>query len=349
MKFFLKFAVMEYTAKQLAEILDGKLEGNEDVKISGFSRIESGKRGTLCFFANPKYEQYVYTTNCSLLIVNEDFEPSQPVTPTLLRVKNAYEAVANLLEYENARKRTFRRHRALFSRVRLSAKLGKRVYVGDFAYIGRKARIGDCTRICEQVYVGDGVTIGNNCIIYPGVKIYHSCRIGNGCIIHAGAVIGADGFGFAPTAAGYEKIAQIGNVVIDDNVEIGANTTIDRATMGSTHVHQGVKLDNLIQVAHNVEIGEHTVIAAQTGIAGSTKLGSHNMIGGQVGFAGHISVGDNNKIGAQTGIPNNVDDNNILMGYPAVPARDFARQAVWVKKLGSLYADVAEIKKKLND
>ena len=327
---------MEYTAKQLAEILDGKLDGNEDVKISGFSRIESGKRGTLCFFANPKYEQYVYTTNCSLLIVNEDFEPSQPVTPTLLRVKNAYEAVANLLEYENARKRTFRRHRALFSRVRLSAKLGKRVYVGDFAYIGRKARIGDCTRICEQVYVGDGVTIGNNCIIYPGVKIYPGMVIGNNVIIHSGAVIGADGFGFAPTPDGsYKKIQHSGNVIIEDDVEIGANTTIDKSQIGSTIVRKGVKLDNLIQIAHNAEIGENTVMAAQCGVAGSTKIGRNCMFGGQSGFAGHITVADGTKCSAQSGIQSSVkQEGSTLMGSPAIPNFKYMRSYAIFKASG---------------
>ena len=316
---------MELTASQLAELVKGTVEGDSNVIINNFAKIEEAKQGCLTFLANPKYTHFIYSTDASAVLVRNDFVPEQHINATLIRVADPYATLADLLNFVNSQMATEKVGIEQPSFVSDGVSLPDDIYLGAFAYIGKGAYIG------------------------KHVKIYHSCRIGNGCIIHAGAVIGADGFGFAPTAAGYEKIAQIGNVVIDDNVEIGANTTIDRATMGSTHVHQGVKLDNLIQVAHNVEIGEHTVIAAQTGIAGSTKLGSHNMIGGQVGFAGHISVGDNNKIGAQTGIPNNVDDNNILMGYPAVPARDFARQAVWVKKLGSLFADVAEIKKKLND
>ena len=336
MKFFLKFAVMEYTAKPLAEILDGKLEGNEDVKISGFSRIESGKRGTLCFFANPKYEQYVYTTNCSLLIVNEDFEPSHPVTPTLLRVKNAYEAVANLLEYENARKRTFRRHRALFSRVRFSAKLGKKVYVGDFAYIGRKAKVGDYTKIYENVYVGDGVTIGSHCIIYPGARIYPGMQIGDNVIIHSNAVIGADGFGFAPLEDGtWKKIEHTGNVIIEDDVEIGANTTIDKSQMGSTIIHRGGKIDNLCMIAHNVEISENTVMAGQSGIAGSTKIGRHCILGGQVGIAGHLTVADNTSFGAQAGLQGSVKkEGQAFMGSPAIPYMDYMRSYAQFKKAG---------------
>ena len=340
---------MELTASQLAELVKGTVEGDSNVIINNFAKIEEAKQGCLTFLANPKYTHFIYSTDASAVLVRNDFVPEQHINATLIRVADPYATLADLLNFVNSHMAKEKVGIEQPSFVSEGVSLPDDIYLGAFAYIGKGAYIGKHVKIYPQVYVGDGVTIGDNVILYTGVKIYHSCRIGNGCIIHAGAVIGADGFGFAPTAAGYEKIAQIGNVVIDDNVEIGANTTIDRATMGSTHVHQGVKLDNLIQVAHNVEIGEHTVIAAQTGIAGSTKLGSHNMIGGQVGFAGHISVGDNNKIGAQTGIPNNVDDNNILMGYPAVPARDFARQAVWVKKLGSLYADVAEIKKKLND
>lgn len=318
---------MEYTAQQIAEILNGRVDGNPDAKITGFARIESGKPGTICFFANPKYEQYVYTTRCDILIVNEDFVPSQSVNPTMIRVKNSYEAVASLLEYVSAQKRAYRRHRALFSRVRLSAKLGKQVYVGDFAYIGRHAVIGDRTRISEQVYVGDNVKIGSNCIIYPGVKIYPGMVIGNNVIIHAGAVIGADGFGFAPTPDGsYKKIQHTGNVIIEDDVEIGANTTIDKSQIGSTIIRKGVKLDNLIQIAHNAEIGDNTVMAAQCGVAGSTKIGRNCMIGGQSGFAGHLSIADGTKCSAQTGVISNVkQEGTTLMGTPAIPYHNYMR------------------------
>ena len=337
---------MELTASQLAALVRGTVEGDSNVIINNFAKIEEAKKGCLTFLANPKYTHFIYSTEASAVLVRSDFQPEQPVNATLIRVADPYATLAELLNFVNsqmAEKTGVEQPSYVSEGVELPAD----IYIGAFAYIGKGVSIGKQVKIYPQVYVGDGVAIGDNVILYPGVKVYHGCRIGNGCILHAGVVIGGDGFGFAPTANGYEKIAQIGNVVIDDNVEIGANTTIDRATMGSTHIHQGVKLDNLIQVAHNVEIGEHTVIAAQTGIAGSTKLGSHNMIGGQVGFAGHITVGDKNQIGAQSGIPNNVGSGNVLMGYPAVPARDFARQAVWVKKLGSLYADVTEIKKNL--
>ncbi|MGN1245958.1 MAG: UDP-3-O-(3-hydroxymyristoyl)glucosamine N-acyltransferase [Muribaculaceae bacterium] len=338
---------MELTASQLAELVKGTVEGDRNVIINNFAKIEEASKGCLTFLANPKYTHFIYSTKASAVLVRNDFTPEQPVEATLIRVADPYATLADLLNFVNSRMAAEKSGIEQPSFVSDGVSLPADIYLGAFAYIGKGVTIGKHVKIYPQVYVGDGVTIGDNVILYPGVKIYHGCRIGNGCILHAGVVIGGDGFGFAPTPDGYEKIAQIGNVVIDDNVEIGANTTIDRATMGSTHIHRGVKLDNLIQVAHNVEIGEHTVIAAQTGIAGSTKLGSHNMIGGQVGFAGHITVGNHNQIGAQTGIPNNVGDNKMLMGYPAVPVRDFARQAVWVKNLGSLFADVAHIKKKM--
>lgn len=318
---------MEYTAKQIAEILEGRVDGNPDARITGFARIESGKPGTICFFANPKYEQYVYTTKCDILIVNEDFAPSAEVHPTMIRVKNSYEAVAALLEYVSAQKRAFKRHRSIRSRVRCSAKLGKKVYVGDFAYIGRRAVVGDCTRISEQVYVGDDVKIGSHCILYPGVKIYPGMVIGNNVIIHAGAVIGADGFGFAPTPDGsYKKIQHTGNVIIEDDVEIGANTTIDKSQIGSTIIRKGVKLDNLIQIAHNAEIGSNTVMAAQCGVAGSTKIGANCMIGGQSGFAGHLTIADGTKCSAQTGVISNIkQEGTMLMGTPAIPYSNYMR------------------------
>lgn len=337
---------MELSASQLASIVRGTVEGDGNVIINNYAKIEEATKGCLTFLANPKYTHFIYSTEASAVLVRNDFEPEHPVSATLIRVADPYATLAELLNLVNsqiAEKCGVEQPSFVSEGVNLPGD----IYLGAFAYIGKGVTIGKHVKIYPQVYLGDNVAIGDNTILYPGVKVYHGCRIGSNCILHAGVVIGADGFGFAPTPDGYEKIAQIGNVVIDDNVEIGANTTIDRATMGSTHIHRGVKLDNLIQVAHNVEIGEHTVMAAQAGVAGSTKIGKRNMVGGQVGFAGHITIGDNNQFGAQSGIPNNVGNGNRLMGYPAVNALDFARQAVWVKKLGSLYGDVADIKKQL--
>lgn len=325
---------MEYTAKQLAEILDGTVEGNPSAKITGFARIESGKPGTICFFANPKYEQYVYTTQCDILIVNESFVPAGPVHPTMIRVKDSYAAVASLLDYYHAQKKSVRRYRGLTCHIPLfSAKIGRKVYIGDFTYIGRNTKIGNCTHIGEQVYVGDDVTIGCNCIIYPGVKIYPGSVIGNNVILHAGVVIGSDGFGFAPLSDGsYRKIQHNGNVIIEDDVEIGANTTVDKSQIGSTIIHKGVKIDNLCQIAHNVEIGEHTVMAAQSGIAGSAKVGSHCVIGGQSGIAGHITVCDYTTIAAKTGVISDVKEpKQVLMGYPAIPHRMYLRSYAMFK------------------
>lgn len=318
---------MEYSARQIAQILGGRVEGNADVKIKGFARIESGKPGTICFFANPKYEKYVYTTNCDVLIVNEDFVAAGPVHPVLVRVKDSYAAVAALLEYHNAQKKKICRHRGLHCQIRVSARLGRKVYVGEFAYIGKHARIGRGTHVGENVYVGDGTVIGENCFIYPGVRIYPGMVIGSNVIIHSGAVIGSDGFGFAPLEDGsYRKIQHTGNVVIEDDVEIGANTTIDKSQIGSTIIHKGVKIDNLCQIAHNVEIGEDTVIAAQCGIAGSAKIGRRCMIGGQCGIAGHIVIADDTKLTAQSGVQGNVrEPGQMLMGTPAIPYHNYMR------------------------
>lgn len=318
---------MEYTAKQIAEILDGRIEGNPNIKIKGFSRIESGKPGTICFFANPKYEQYVYTTNCDLLIVNESFVPAGPVHPTLIRVNDAYSAVAALLDYHAAQKKNIRRYRGFACHVNFSAKLGRKVYIGDYTYVGSKARIGYGSHISEQVYIGENVTIGSNCHFYPGVKIYPGCVIGNNVILHSGVVIGSDGFGFAPLPDGsYRKIHHSGNVIIEDDVEIGANTTVDRSQIESTIIRKGVKIDNLCQIAHNVEIGENTVMAAQSGIAGSTKIGKNCVIAGQCGIAGHLTIADKTTITAQSGVQGSVKDpGQILMGSPAIPYRLFMR------------------------
>ena len=327
---------MEFTAKEIAEILSGTVDGDPDIKVSTFARIESGKPGAICFFANPKYEQYVYRCQADIIIVNKSFEPKEPVQATMVRVDDAYAAVASLLDYVTAKKRQYKRYRGLRSRVRLSARLGKKVYVGDFAYIGKKAQVGDYTRICENVYIGDDVKIGSYCIIYPGVRIYPGMVIGDNVIIHANAVVGSDGFGFAPLEDGtWKKIEHTGNVIIEDNVEIGANTCIDKSQMGSTIIRKGTKIDNLCQIAHNVEIGANTVMAAMGGIAGSAVIGEHCIIGGQVGIAGHIKIADNTSIAAQAGIMGNVKTSGqALMGTPGIPLREYLRSYAVFKKAG---------------
>ena len=327
---------MEFKAKEIAEILGGTVEGNPDATVTGFARIENGKPGTICFFANPKYESYVYTCKAGIIIVNRTFEPKEAVAATMIRVDDAYSAVASLLDYVTARKRSYRRYRGLRSRVRWSSKIGRKVYVGDFAYIGRRTKVGDFTRICENVYVGDDVKIGSHCVIYPGVRIYPGMQIGNNVIIHANAVIGADGFGFAPLEDGtWKKIEHTGNVIIEDDVEIGANTCIDKSQMGSTIVHKGTKIDNLCQIAHNVEVGTNTVMAAMTGIAGSAKIGEHCIFGGQSGIAGHITIADNTSLGAQTGVLGSIKTpGQAYMGTPAIPYKDYLRSYAVFKKAG---------------
>ena len=327
---------MEFKAKEIAEILGGTVEGNPEATVTSFARIESGKPGAICFFANPKYEHYVYECKADIIIVNNSFVPQQPVTATLIRVENAYASVAALLDYVTAKKRTYKRYRGCRSRVRFSSRIGKKVYIGDFAYVGRKAQIGDYTKIYEHVYVGDDVKIGSNCIIYPGVRIYPGMVIGNNVIIHANAVIGADGFGFAPLEDGtWKKIEHTGNVIIEDDVEIGANTCIDKSQMGSTIIRKGVKMDNLCQVAHNVEIGRNTVMAAMAGVAGSSKLGEHCILGGQVGIAGHLTVADNSSFGAQTGLIGNVKKpGQSFFGTPAIPYMEYMRSYAQFKKAG---------------
>ena len=327
---------MEFKAKEIAEILNGTVDGNPEVSVSTFARIESGKPGAISFFANPKYEQYVYTCKSDIIIVNKSFEPKENVSATMIRVDDAYAAVASLLDYVTAKKRSYRRYRGCRSSIRWSAKIGKKVYVGDFAYIGKRAQVGDYTKIYEHVYVGDDVKIGSHCIIYPGVRIYAGCVIGDNVIIHANAVIGSDGFGFAPLEDGtWKKIEHTGNVVIGNDVEIGANTCVDKSQMGSTVIHDGVKLDNLCQIAHNVEVGRNTVMAAQTGIAGSTKIGEHCIIAGQVGIAGHINIADNTTIGAQSGVLGSIKESGkTWMGYPAIPHREYLRSYAVFRKAG---------------
>lgn len=327
---------MEFKASEIAEILGGTVDGNPDVTVTTFARIESGKPGAICFFANPKYEHYVYECKADIIIVNKTFEPKEPVSATMIRVDDSYAAVAALLDYVVAKKRSYRRYRGLRSRVRWSAKLGKKVYVGDFAYVGRKAVIGDYTKIYENVFIGDGVKIGKYCTIYPGACIYPGMEIGDNVIIHANAVIGSDGFGYAPLEDGtWKKIEHTGNVVIEDDVEIGANAGVDRSQMGSTIIRKGCKIDNHCQIAHNVEVGQNTVMAAMCGIAGSTKIGRHCILGGQVGIAGHLTIADNTYFGAQSGVIGNIDKpGQQYFGTPALPYMEYMRSYAMFKKAG---------------
>ena len=339
---------MEFSAAQLASIIGGEVVGDPSAIISTYSKIEEAKKGALTFLANKKYTHYIYTTEASVVLVRKDFVPEHEIKTTLIKVEDPYATLAELLNMVSEM-RPEKKGVEQPSWVADGVSLPEDIYLGAFAYIGNGAKIGNGVKIYPQCYIGDGVEIGNGTVLYSGVKIYHGCKVGAGCIIHAGCVIGSDGFGFAPQKDGaYIKISQIGSVVIEDNVEIGANTTIDRATMGATVIRKGVKLDNLIQIAHNVEVGENTVMAAQVGVAGSAKIGKQNMVGGQVGIAGHIAIGDGNQIGAQSGIHTRTGDGKILMGYPAVPARDFMKQSAYMKRLAELFADVAQIKKELN-
>lgn len=337
---------MEFTAKQIAEFVQGRVEGNENTAVHTFAKIEEGVPGAISFLSNPKYTHYLYDTKSDIVLINEDLVLEKPVTPTLIRVNNAYEAVAKLLQlYESIKpKKSGIDPLAYISK---SAKIGKECYIGAFAYIGENAEIGDGCAIYPHAYIGDGVKIGENCTINPNTTIYQGCKLGNNIIIHAGSVIGADGFGFAPNAEGYDKIPQIGIVIIEDNVEIGANTCIDRSTMGATILHKGVKLDNLVQIAHNNEIGENTVMSAQVGIAGSTKVGSWCMFGGQVGIAGHITIGDKVFLGAQSGVPSSLKSNQSLIGTPPMePTPYFKSQAIF-RRLPDMYKQINELKKEI--
>lgn len=340
---------MQFTAKQIAELVGGQIVGDENISVSTIAKIEEGQTGAISFLANPKYTHYIYDTRSSIVLVRKDFEPEKPINATLIKVDDPYSTVAQLLQIVAQMTEPNYVGIEQPSYISPGIELPNNVYVGAFAYIGKNVAVGNNVKIYPQAYIGDNVKIGDNTIIKPGVKIYHGCIIGANCIIHSGAVIGADGFGFAPNSnREYNKIPQIGNVVIADNVEIGANTCIDRATMGSTRIGRGVKLDNLIQIAHNDEIGENTVMAAQVGVAGSVKIGARNMIGGQVGFAGHIVVGDDNQIGAQSGIPGNVGNGLRIMGYPAIDSRDFLKQAIYLKNLPELFNRVKNLEKSEN-
>lgn len=339
---------MEFTAKQIAEFIGGQVEGNPDATVHTFAKIEEGVKGALSFLSNKKYTQYIYTTESSIVLINDDVVLDKPVNTTLIRVKNAYECVAKLLQmYEAAKPKKKGTDSLAF--ISPTATVGKDVYIGAFAYIGDGAVIGDGSQIFPNTVIGDGVKMGAGCIIYPNVTIYQGCKLGNNVTIHSGSVIGADGFGFAPNTGGYDKIPQIGIVTIEDNVEIGANTCIDRSTMGSTIIRKGVKLDNLIQVAHNVEIGENTVMSAQVGIAGSTKVGSWCMFGGQVGLAGHIHIGDKTFLGAQSGVPGNIKGNETLIGTPPMEPKAYFKSQAIFRRLPELYKQINELQKQIDE
>jgi len=337
---------MIFTASQIAGILEGDVEGNPEIAVHKLAKIEEGEKGALTFLANPKYTSFIYTTKASITIVNRDFVPDHHLETTLIKVDDAYKSFSKLLEYYNQVKNNkVGIEEPVFSAD--SATYGKDFYLGAFSYLGNNVKIGDNVKIYPNVYIGDNVTIGNNVVIFAGAKIYSETLIGNNCVVHSGVVLGADGFGFAPSENGeYIAVPQIGNVVLEDNVDIGAGTTIDRATLGSTILRKGVKLDNQIQIAHNVEIGEHTVIAAQTGIAGSTKIGKYCKIGGQVGIVGHIIIGDRVKIQAQSGIGRNVKDDEILQGSPALNYGDYNKSYVHFKNLPKIINRLEHIEKK---
>ena len=340
---------MEFSAEKIAEFLNGTVEGNPDATVNNISKIEEGKPGTLSFLANPKYTSYIYSTEASIVLVNKDFKSDKKIKTTLVRVDDSYEAFASLLElYSQAKGQKFGIEDNSY--IDTKATVGEDVYIAAFAYISAGAKIGNNVKIYPNVFIGDRAVIKDNTTIFAGAKIYDETIIGENCIIHAGVVIGGDGFGFAPTSDGnYKKIPQIGNVVIEDNVEIGANTTIDRATMGSTILRKGVKLDNLIQIAHNVEIGENTAIAALTGVSGSAKIGKNCMIGGQVGIAGHTKIADNIKVAAQTGIMSNIKEKGIsLAGTPHMNIRDFFKSMLIFKKLPKLENQIQLIQKEIN-
>jgi len=341
---------MEFTAQQIADFLRGEIQGDPLVKVSNFSKIEEGKPGTLTFLSNPKYTHYIYDCEASIVLVNKDFTPEKEVKSTLIRVEDAYQALALLLTLVDQAKpkKTGVSPLAFISD---SAKIGDNAYISAFAYIGDNVTIEKNAAIHAHCCIEDGAKLGENVTLFSGVKIYTNCVIGNNCILHSGSVIGSDGFGFAPTEDGsYNKIPQTGNVVLEDDIEIGANTVVDRATMGSTIIRKGVKIDNLVQIAHNVEIGTNTVIAAQTGISGSTKLGTRCIVGGQVGIAGHLHIADGTVFGAQTGLSSTIKSpNQVLQGYPALPITTFQRASIVYKNLPDLQKTIFAMQKKIQE
>ncbi len=339
---------MKFTATQIAGILEGEVEGNPQIAVHKLSKIEEGEKGSLTFLANPKYTPYIYSTKASITIVNRDFIPEQDLSTTLIKVDDAYKSFSKLLEYYNQVKNNKVGIESP-SFVSESAIYGEGFYLGAFSYLGENVNIGKNVKIYPNVYIGDNVTMGDDVLVFAGAKIYSESIIGNGCVIHSGAIIGADGFGFTPNEKGeYSKVPQTGNVILEENVDVGAGTTIDRATLGSTILRKGVKLDNQIQIAHNVEIGEHTAIAAQTGIAGSTKIGKYCLIGGQVGIVGHITIGDRVRIQAQSGIGRNVKDDEVLQGSPALNYGDYNKSYVHFKNLPKLVNKITNLEKKID-
>jgi len=340
---------MKFTAKQISDILEGEVEGNPQEEVFKLSKIEEGERGSLTFLSNPKYTPYIYTTEASVTIVNKNFNPEKEISTTLIKVDDSYKAFSTLLEYYNEVKlnKTGAEDPHFLSK---TATIGNDGYIGAFSYIGNNVVIGENVKIYPNAFVGDNVTIGNDTTLFAGAKVYSESIIGKNCTLHSGVIIGCDGFGFVPDENGvYKSVPQTGNVIIEDNVDIGAATTIDRATLGSTIIRKGVKLDNQIQIAHNVEIGENTVIAAQTGIAGSTKIGKNCLIGGQVGIVGHLTIGDNVRIQAQSGIGRNLKDNETVQGSPALPYSDYNKSYVHFKNLSKLVDKVNELEKKANE
>ena len=342
---------MEFSAKQIAEYLQGTVDGNPDAAVKSFAKIEEGVEGAISFLANPKYAHYLYETKSSVVLVNQDFTPDadKSYTATLVRVPNAYEAIAKLLTlYEQFKGKRTGVHALAF--VAESAKIGENCYIGPFAYVGENAEIGSGTQLYPHAVVEERAKVGDDCILYPNVSVYHDCIVGNRVILHSGCVIGADGFGFAPSPNGYEKIPQIGIATIEDDVEIGANACVDRSTMGSTYVRRGVKLDNMVQIAHNVEVGSHTVMSAQVGVAGSTKIGEWCMFGGQVGIAGHINIADKTMTGAQAGIAGSIKKpGSTIQGSPAINAKDFFRSSIIFKRLPEMYNELDDLKKQIED
>jgi UDP-3-O-[3-hydroxymyristoyl] glucosamine N-acyltransferase len=336
---------MKFTAAQIAGILEGEVVGNPNAEVYKLSKIEEGTEGSLTFLANPKYTNFIYSTQATITIVNASFEPEQEITTTLIKVEDAYQSFSKLLEYYNQVK-LMKSGIEQPSVISEGVTYGTDLYLGSFSYVGKNVSIGNNVKIYPNSFIGDNVTIGDNCVFFAGVRIYSESVIGNNCTIHSGTIIGPDGFGFAPQEDGiYKKVPQIGNVIIEDNVEIGACTTVDRATLGSTIIRKGVKLDNHIQVAHNVEIGENTVIAAHTAIAGSTKIGKNCMIGGQVGFAGHLTIGDRVKIQGQSGIGKNLADDEVVQGSPAFNYGDYAKSFVHFKNLPKIVSEIEQLKK----
>ncbi len=341
---------MQFTAEQIATLLNGTIEGNPNVSVSQLAKIEEGSAETLSFLSNPKYEHYIYTTKSAVVIVNQSLVLQKAVNCTLIRVSDAYTAFSELLKiYHSLRNDRSGRDEQVY--IHDTAQIGEGGYIGAFAYVGRDVKIGKDVKIYPRVYIGDNVTIGDDCVLFPGVTVYYDCVIGANVTLHSGVVIGSDGFGFAPQPDGtYDKVPQIGNVIIEDNVEIGANTVVDRATMGSTIIRKGVKLDNLIQVAHNVEIGENTVVAAQTGISGSAKVGSNVILGGQVGVVGHITIANGTQIQAQSGINKSIKEENMKWGgTPFAPYTSHLRSQVVFSKLPSLEKRIAELEQKLKE